>query len=128
MHFVYFLFLALSPLHAPAQDSGSGDIRFQPPMPPPLNPATDFDDMDEDMMEIGDDGNFRPPPPPPIPQPPSGGADFSPPIGGMPMDGRSALGKDKVRFEIVPGEYYERGKKRGRGEKLRAGGAGSSGG
>ncbi len=28
---------------------------FIPPRPPPLDPAMDFDDMEEDMMEMGDE-------------------------------------------------------------------------
>jgi hypothetical protein len=124
MRLIFRLLLALGQFSAVAQDTGSGDSHFQPPPPPSFNPATDFDDMDEDMMEMGDDGNFRAPPPP-IPQPggtaPDLNSSFSDSGGdGGGIGGRSSLGQDKVRFETVPGEYFEPRKKRSRGRKLRA--------
>lgn len=89
---------------------------FQPPRPPPLDPATDFEDMEEDMMEMGDEG-FRPPPPPqtgtPAPPPPQ---DFRPPANGSSFGGP---GNAKKIFKIVDGEYWEKGKKRTRGTKVR---------
>lgn len=117
---IFTLALLLTGLPAFAQE-------FMPPKPPPLDPANDFEEMEEDMMEPGDEG-FRPPPPPPPqpnnmpnannnnnlnnsspPPPSSGGAGFG--------NGGSA---GKVRFQIVEGEFFEKGKKRSRGKKLRA--------
>lgn len=110
---------------AKAQETGS-DFRFQPPRPPPLDPATDFDDMDEDTMEMGDDG-MRPPPPPPTP-PSYGGPtpEFNPPSIPTNRGGYSARSGDgKIHFQVVEGEFLEKGKKRGRGQKLRASGSAS---
>lgn len=130
MKIVCLIMICLSAHFALAQDSGS-DFRFQPPRPPPLDPATDFDDMDEDMMEMGDEG-ARPPPPPPIPSTnPGGPSDFNPSTSNTYSPNNrggghgSRLGNGKVRFEIVEGEFLEKGKKRGRGDKLRANGSAS---
>ena len=121
MNVSIWLFVILLPLSAIAQDGDGGDVgfRFQPPTPPPLDTATDFEDMDEDSMETGDEG-FRPPPLPQNnsfqPPPPSSMPDFRP---SMPRGGTSTL-SGKVRFEVVDGHFFETGKKRGRGQKLRA--------
>lgn len=84
---------------------------FQPPRPPPLDPATDFEDMEEDMIEMGDEGyrppgalpqnNAPPPSPPPIDR--ASGSAFG-----------NAAHANKV-FQIVEGEFWEKGKKRSRG-------------
>lgn len=95
---------------------------FQPPKPPPLDPATDFEEMEEDMMEMGDEG-FRPPPPPP---PPGAGLPVAPPELRPQINGGGGGGSNfgannsKVRFQLVDGEYWEKGKKRTRGKKIRA--------
>lgn len=88
---------------------------FVPPKPPPLDPTTDFEEMDDDLIEMGDEG-FRPPPPPP---PPPG------PVSDMPRDMGGATGtafgstSGKLKFKIVEGQFWEKGKKRGRGPKMR---------
>lgn len=110
---------------------------FQPPRPPPLDPNADFDDMDEELMEMGDEG-FRPPPPPPpagqsgVGGPPNlgapgGGAGFDRFNGGTPMGGAMGGGNfgggataPKLKFKIVEGEFWEKGKKRGRADRTSA--------
>jgi len=91
---------------------------FVPPAPPPLDPATDFEDMEEDMMEMGDEG-FRPPPPPPPPPPQN--TQGPPPPDNRPAATGTAFGNQnaKVKFKLVEGEYWEKGKKRTRGKKMR---------
>lgn len=90
---------------------------FMPPKPPPLDPANDFEEMEEDMMEPGDEG-FRPPPPPP-PQPNNmPNANNSPPPSSS-GGGNFGDSNAKVRFKIVEGEFLEKGKKRTRGKKMR---------
>ena len=88
---------------------------FQPPRPPPLDPATDFEDMEEDMMEMGDEG-YRPPqpPPPPVNLPPTPPPDTH--ANGAAFGANAS--KNKV-FRVVEGEFYEKGKKRTRGVKVR---------
>ena len=91
---------------------------FIPPRPPPLDPATDFEDMEEDMMEMGDEG-FRPPPPPPM--------GSTPPPEIRPSATGSAFGsgnskESKLKFQVVD-EFWEKGKKRGRGKKIRVTGS-----
>ncbi len=118
LRLLLLIFTVLSVRTALAQD-------FVPPRPPPLDPATDFEDMEEDMMEMGDEG-FRPPPPPP---PMGAGA---PPVAPQirPDTGNPAFGggggsnmKDsKLKFQLVE-EYWEKGKKRGRGKKIRVQGS-----
>jgi hypothetical protein len=102
---------------------------FQPPRPPPMDPNADFDDMDQELMEMGDEG-FNPPPPPP----PTGGAPNSggpPPMGspggagfdrfggGTPVGGGNfgQATAAKLKFKVVEGEFWEKGKKRTRGDR-----------
>jgi hypothetical protein len=93
---------------------------FQPPRPPPLDPATDFEDMEEDMMEMGDEG-YRPPGPPPAGANNNGSSNNNygvPPPPPTDHASGSAFGHasnaNKV-FQIVEGEFWEKGKKRSRG-------------
>ncbi len=92
---------------------------FQPPRPPPLDPATDFEDMEEDMMEMGDEG-YKPPAPPPngnnVQPPPPPPMDTHQSANGAAFG--TAASKNKI-FKIVDGEFYEKGKKRTRGVKIR---------
>jgi hypothetical protein len=94
---------------------------FIPPRPPPLDPATDFEDMEEDMMEMGDEG-FRPPPPPP----PMGSGSTSPleirPAATGSAFGSGNMKESKLKFQVVD-EFWEKGKKRGRGKKIRVSGS-----
>lgn len=110
---LFLIILAAFSVHAArAQD-------FVPPRPPPLDPATDFEDMEEDMMEMGDEG-FRPPPPPP----PPGGAVPPPqirPDTGNPGFGGGNMKEAKLKFQLVD-DFWEKGKKRARGKKIRASG------
>src|SRR5688500_18580910 len=69
------LISAVAPL-AGAQDAHP--YKFQPPPPPPLDGANDYDELDDDGFENGDDG-FRPPPPPPLPPGTQVGAPPAPP-------------------------------------------------
>lgn len=92
--------------------------QFIPPRPPPLDPATDFEDMEEDMMEMGDEGLRPPPPPPPIgagstAPPPQIRPDPGP---GMKGGGGDNMKDSKLKFQLVD-DYWERGKKRIRGKK-----------
>ncbi len=116
------ILLSAAPLFA--QDTG------RPPGPPPIDNAADFDDMEEDLMEMGDEG-FRPPPPPPpggssspggpgtMPGPPpptfggGGGA-----VGGGNFG--AATSAAKMKFKVVEGEFWEKGKKRSRGKRASA--------
>jgi hypothetical protein len=123
-HFLISILL-LGGLRAHAQEAPPA---FQPPRPPPIEPGADFDDMEDDLMEMGDDG-FRPPPPPPPPGSassagtqtvqPTPGFDRSnmggAPTGGGNFGGNS--GQAKLKFKIVEGEYWEKGKKRSRGNR-----------
>ena len=96
------------------------DTPFRPPVGAPAmgDPSVDFDDMDEDLIEMGDDG-FRPPPPPP---PTSGVGSFTPPVPDRPSSsGGETFGAPgvapKVKFKIVENEFWEKGKKSARGRK-----------
>lgn len=124
------MFLSIHAAPSLAQDNG---YRFQPPRPPPLDGA-DFDEG-EDEVEMDDD--FRPPPPPPpmggvggTPPPPS---NFPPPAGGggggdfRPGGGFGSTTPDQFRFKIVEGEYWEKGKKRTRGQGTRVTGSSTRG-
>jgi hypothetical protein len=94
---------------------------FIPPRPPPLDPATDFEDMEEDMMEMGDEG-FRPPPPPP---PMGSGSPMPSEIRPAPTGssfGSGDMKESKLKFQVVD-EFWEKGKRRGRGKKIRAAGS-----
>lgn len=102
--------LIVSQISAPtlAQDGP----RFQPARPPPLD--NDFDDPIEEEFDA---------PPPPMPQPNlmpgvpmpqvNSQTPSSPPATSefRPSNGN---GNSKLRFEIVEGEYFEKGKPRGR--------------
>lgn len=103
----------------------SQETNFQPPRPPPIDPGADFDDMEEDLMEMGDEG-FRPPPPPPPPAGSAGGSPGSPPNVGFDRGhSAGAVGggnfgstpSAKLKFKVVEGEFWEKGKKRPRGKR-----------
>lgn len=106
-------------LFASAQDG------FAPPPPPPLD-GQEFDELEDDI-DMGDD-SFRPPPPIPSTGA-AGGAPNTPPNNGVPEfrpsggggGGSSNFGQTtgKLRFQVVDGEFYEKGKKRSRGRQLR---------
>lgn len=99
----------------PAQD----DYRFAPPPPPPLDPP-EYDELEDEEFDDG----FVPPPPPviaPVPmnnvppppsQPPPPPADFR-----SSNNAYMSSGPGKFRFQVVEGEFYQKGKKRGRGKK-----------
>lgn len=114
--------------HVAAQDGG---YRFAPPPPPPLDGA-DFDD-DEEI----DSQDYPVPPPPPggsaagLP-PPGPGDSYTPPMGNAGFSGGGGSARSfgdltttpqKFRFQIVDGEYFEKGKKRGRGQSTRVSGS-----
>ncbi len=121
-----------------AQDTGFGgpsdpNYRFQPPQPPPLDTNSDFEDFDEDMVEMDEEG-FEPPLPPSPPSglpsnmgrppmPPSNSSNDYPPPSFTGGDRATRSNPGKLRFQIVDGEFFEPGKKRGRGEKLRSSGS-----
>ncbi len=107
------------PARVPAQQQ-EGDYRFAPP---PMEPP-EYDEIEDE--ELGDE-NFSPPPPPPTP--PGAGTPTQqimpqqqqpppppPPPRDNPAFGSSKSGK--LRFKIVEGEFYTKGKKRGRGQKV----------
>lgn len=115
---IFFLLHGAPDVHAQADPPGG--YRFTPPRPPPLDSEED-DDEDEDF-EMGDEGHAGVPPnangmpgmPPPGLPPPvaDGGSGF---VGGS---GGSAGGSTgKLKFKIVEGEFWEKGKKRQRGER-----------
>ncbi len=103
----------------PAQE----DYRFAPPPPPPLEPP-EYDELEDEEFDDG----FRPPPPPAIAPVPPGGMNNVPPPPQQPPpspppDFRSNnsymnASPGKFRFQVVDGEYYQKGKKRGRGKRL----------
>jgi hypothetical protein len=88
---------------SPAQDAP----RFQPPHPP----EQEFEDPSDDDFDVGDQPNRPPPPPPggqtPVPATPPV-TDFKPPTTPAKTE------PTKVRFQIVDGAFYEKGKRRGR--------------
>lgn len=106
-------------------EDGDSDYQYQPP-PPPTDIPEDF--VDDSINGSGDDEDSPPVPPPfpgagvppmnngrPIPQMgqsrpapsyPSGGGQF----------GNTTL-SNKLRFKIVEGLFWEKGKKRPRGER-----------
>ena len=114
--------------HAPSQAFGQADgFRFQPPRAPTPMELDDFDD--EDTFDLTDE----PPPRPPMPGGTAGGSGGFAPVpvgpGGSPGNGgpppefrpqqpysRTTSAKD-FRFQVVEGEYWEKGKKRTRGTK-----------
>lgn len=110
-------YLVPGPLSAQEADA----YKFAPPPPPALE---DYDELDDDGFENGED-SFRPPPPP-IPGQQVGGP--TPGFGGSapppppPPDFRNTGSyisqPGKFRFKIVDGEYWEKGKKRSRGRQL----------
>lgn len=114
-HSLILILTAISIRTAVAQE-------FVPPRPPPLDPATDFEDMEEDMMEMGDEG-LRPPPPPPMGSGTAAPPEIRPSVTGSPGGSAFSSGmKDvKLKFQVVD-EYWEKGKKRGRGKKIRVSG------
>lgn len=101
------LFLGLS-LSGWAQE----DVKFAPPRPPPMDPEEEFEELEEEAMEMGD-GSYRPPPPPPPSSPPP--QNIQPRGRGSQAFGQSGSGK--LKFHVVEDEFYEKGKKRGRGKK-----------
>ncbi|MBX3022809.1 MAG: hypothetical protein KF799_14135 [Bdellovibrionales bacterium] len=128
--------LILTVLHTGPTLAQEGGYRFQPPPPPPLDGA-DFDDGDE---EIDGDAAYLPPTPPPASGggntnggAGNGGAYSPPPLGNsMPSGGGGGGGFNlttphgKFRFKVVEGEFYEKGKKRGRGQGTRVSGESTS--
>lgn len=110
------IFGSVFPLGTRAQDSAPppDNFRFQPP---PIDEG--YDEVEEDSMEIGDDGFVPPPPPPgstPPPPPPGPGPGFAD-RGGNGGSAFGSPGSQKLRFQIVEGEFWEKGKKRQRGKK-----------
>ena len=125
----FILTLVVFPRRSAAQD----DFRFQAPPPPPLD--VDFGDDDDD--ELGDFS--RPPGAPPAtvgipgspdpranPVPPGGFGEFAPNNGGGGGGGFGTPGGNfggttttagKFRFQVIPGEYWAKGKKRQRGNE-----------
>jgi hypothetical protein len=87
-----------------------------PPQPPGFDPSQEFEELDDDSLDMSNDpGAFRPPnfngtPPPASTQ-------NTPPPDTSPSD-HTAFGQTtgKVRFQVVEGEFYEKGKKRTRGK------------
>lgn len=103
------IWLALTTLRATAQPVPPEPPKFQPPRPP--DPNADFDDPAEENLELGDAPNrlAAPPPPPPggaIPPPVS---DFRPAVAPS-----AKLDPGKPHFQLVEGEFWEKGKRRGR--------------
>jgi hypothetical protein len=77
--------------------------RFSPPKPPPLD--SDFDDPDTD------DADMPKAPPPSMPPPTS----VQPPPAQFGNDTHPSVSQpEKFHFQTVEGEFYEKGKKRGR--------------
>lgn len=77
---------------------------------PPVPDNGDFDDSTDDDFELGDQPNRMNPPPPPVPPPANGSnGDFQP---STPFTTRKDNGK--LHFKIVEGEFWEKGKRRGR--------------
>lgn len=109
---------SLKRAHAQEPDGG---YRFEPPQPPPLD-GPDLDEPDEDVMEMGDEGGYRPPPPPPpMPQTQEGNgtANFTPPPQQdlrLPPAFSNSHTSGKLHFRVVDGEFWEKGKKRTRGK------------
>ena len=98
--------------------------RFQPPPPPPMDMGDDLED--DEIEELEGDMPIRPQMPNlgmPGQPPPSGGERPPPPapsFRGTPTSftkiGTNANG---IRFQIVDGEFYQKGKRRGRVTDLR---------
>lgn len=102
----------------PAQEADA--YKFQPPPPPPLDGGIDYDELDDDGFENGDDG-FRPPPPPLPPGTQVGGPPPPPPPPPQDIRNQNAAyvsQPGKFRFRVVDGEYWEKGKKRSRGRQM----------
>ncbi len=106
-----------------AQAQEPPGARFQPPPPPPMGIGDDLED--DEIEELEGDMPIRPQMPSlGMPgQPPPGGERPPPPapsFRGTPTSfmkiGNNANG---IRFQIVDGEYYEKGKRRGRVTDLR---------
>lgn len=91
----------------PAQDPP----RFSPPRPPPLD--QDFEDPIEDDIENGDMPAHAQTPPPAPPPSADGNNGYAPPPSMGSMSGGNSNGT-KLKFQIADGEFYQKGKKRGR--------------
>ena len=109
------LLILLVPFTGWSQDADPpGGYRFQPPRPPPLD-SSDLEEVDEedDDFEMGDEGSSiemaNPPPPQAAPPMPGG----LPP----PSTFNASAGSGKLRFQLVEGEFWEKGKKRQRGDR-----------
>src|SRR5665213_1393128 len=83
--------------------------RFSPPKPPPLD--QDFDDPNDE--EEGDSPTRAGVPAPPSGTSSSTAAPTPPPSTDF-HSAAAAPDANKVKFKVVEGEYYEKGKKRGR--------------
>lgn len=102
-----------------------GGFHFQPPRPPPMDSNVEMDEPDdEEPMEIGDEP-LRPGQLPPAPGALGAPPEFRPPgtaapvnFGGSGGYGASASNSDgKIRFQVVEGEFWQKGKKRERGNR-----------
>lgn len=110
----------LSASSAWAQEADA--YKFAPPPPPALE---DYDEIEDDGFENGDD-TFRPPPPPmpgqqvggPAPGFGAPGTPPPPPPPDFRNSGSYISQPGKFRFKIVDGEFWEKGKKRSRGRQM----------
>lgn len=88
-----------------------------PPQPPGFDPSQEFEEIDDDSLEMNNDpGAYRPPNFNGVPPPPAATQNTPPPQDTSPSD-HTAFGQTtgKVKFQLVEGEFYEKGKKRSRG-------------
>ena len=94
------------------QVSAQDGPRFQPARPPPLD--SDFDDPIEEEPDI-----MPPPMPNPnlmpgVPMPPVNSQTPSAPPATTEFRPSGDGGNSKIRFEVLDGEFFEKGKPRGR--------------
>jgi hypothetical protein len=108
-----------APPHAAAQE----ESRFQPPPPLPP-PQMDMDDMGYDEIEELESEANRPriptfgapavAPAPAMPNPPPEPSPPPPSFRGATTSFSKSATSDNVHFKVVEGEFYQKGKRRGR--------------
>jgi hypothetical protein len=103
---IVILVMAMVAAKARAQDPPRGAP--PPKAPPPLEQDFEDPDDEEDAPVKGGPGAAVPPPAP------ASNAGQAAPVTDFRPPSAAASGPAKLKFQVVDGEFYEKGKKRGR--------------